>query len=498
MKLSLIHNNLFSQNCDLLAIPVKEGQLKGELWDIINKESGGIIERSCKDELFNGEKGKTIFININNSKIPRIALIGIGKEKHNDSYLWRSIGAKTIRAAQKKNLQSIIFALNTINEKDLNKITRLISEGILLGSYRYTEFLTGDRIPKVEIKETKILIPIELKFKTNIENLKPELKKAEIIAQGIFLARDLVNKPANELTPITFTDTAQKIAKEKKLEITVFDKNEITKRGMNLLLAVNKGSEIEPRFIHLVYTPEKKDSESIAIIGKGITFDSGGLSLKTPNQQITMKCDMAGAALVLGLMSIAGDLKLPYKIHGIIPITENMPSGAAIKPGDVVRSMNGKTVEIDSTDAEGRLILADAITYTLKLKPKYIIDYATLTGSCIVALGEYTAGLFSNDDDFVNSFFETSKEAGESMWILPLNKELKDQLKSDIADMKNVGPSRYGGAITAALFLAEFVDKTPWIHIDIAGPAFISENKGFYSKGATGFGILSLAKFLSK
>jgi len=319
-----------------------------------------------------------------------------------------------------------------------------------------------------------------------------------ILGDAVSYARDLVNCPPNDMSPEALARAALEASRDASFECKIFDKKAIIKLGMPLLLAVNQGSNREPRFIHMAYKPKRgrRESPRIVFVGKGLTFDSGGLCIKPPASMIDMKSDMAGAAATIAIVSAAAKLKLPLEIHGIIPATDNLIGPDAYRPGDVFPSRKGKSVEIINTDAEGRLILADALTYASELKPTYLIDHATLTGACVVALGDYTSGLFANDDALANAYLKAASISGESFWRLPLDKELKEQLKSDIADIKHTSTSRMGGAINGALFLQEFVNGVRWLHLDIAGPAFLDKSFGMLSKGATGFGIVTAVRFL--
>ena len=312
---------------------------------------------------------------------------------------------------------------------------------------------------------------------------------------AVIWARDLVNEPPITLTPSVFADEARQVAKDSKLQIEVLGPKEMKKLKMGMLLGVAQGSAEEPRLIHLTYRPAKvtKKTPQIALIGKGLTFDSGGLSLKPAKSMEDMKCDMSGAAAVLGAMRVFGALKPKVIVHGFIGATENMPGGRAIRPGDILKSMNGKTVEVLNTDAEGRLVLGDVIEYAKTLKVDEMIDLATLTGACMVALGRTTAGYFSNDESMAARFDLAAKRAGEDVWRLPLNDKMVELLRSPVADLRNIGDA-YGGAITAALFLREFVGETPWTHVDIAGPAFV-EGKG-PAAGGTGYGVMTLVEYV--
>jgi leucyl aminopeptidase len=289
---------------------------------------------------------------------------------------------------------------------------------------------------------------------------------------------------------------ATEIAREQRLGVEVLDRAECRKLGMGAFLGVAAGSEQAPKFIHLTYTPTGRRRKRVAVIGKGITFDSGGLDLKPADGMLRMKNDMSGAAAVLGIMRALPRLKPPVEVHGLIAATENMPSGSAVRPGDVLRAMNGTTIEIGNTDAEGRLTLADAMSYAVaRVEPDEMIDMATLTGACVVALGPLCSGLFANDQALADRLLAAAETAGERLWQLPLIDEYRDGLKSDVADINNVGP-RGGGAITAGLFLKEFAGKTPWVHLDIAGPAFTEKDLPLAPKGATGFAVRTVLTYL--
>jgi leucyl aminopeptidase len=368
---------------------------------------------------------------------------------------------------------------------------RTLAEGIASGAYRYTRYLTGTRKPKRELKKAALLVTPEI-----AASERDAVTQGTTVAEAINFARDLVNCPPNDLTPTALAQAAANASKEAGIECKVYDKKGIEKLGMHLLLAVNRGSKEEPRFIHMTYKPKQAGTfPKVVLVGKGLTFDSGGLCLKPSGSMVTMKCDMAGAAVTVATVIAAARLGLPLEVHAIVGSTDNMTGGDAYRPGDVFPSLDGKTVEIINTDAEGRLVLADALAYARELKPDYLVDHATLTGACVVALGDYTAGMFSNDDELLAKYRAAAGTSGESFWPMPLDFDLKDQLKSDIADLKHTG-SRMGGAITAALFLHEFVGKSTWIHLDIAGPSFLERGHNTMPKGGTGFGVLTALQFL--
>ncbi|HEX3596661.1 MAG TPA: leucyl aminopeptidase, partial [Polyangiaceae bacterium] len=318
---------------------------------------------------------------------------------------------------------------------------------------------------------------------------KRAVEQGLAVARAVNLARDAVNEPPNVLTPEAIAQTARKLAKDGKLKVTVLDEKAILKAGMNLHYAVGQGSVNPPRLIHLSYEP-KRPKSTIALVGKGLTFDSGGLCIKPAAGMGDMKSDMGGAAAVLGVMAAVAALRPNVAVHGIIGAAENMPDGNAYRPADVFTSLDGKTVEIINTDAEGRLVLADALAYARKLEPEVMIDAATLTGACLVALGKNCSAFYTADDRLARRFAAAAGDAGEQFWRMPLLEELREQLSSDIADLKHTG-DRYGGSISAALFLREFVGDTPWIHCDIAGPVLADRAKGMYPKGATGHPVLT-------
>jgi leucyl aminopeptidase len=326
--------------------------------------------------------------------------------------------------------------------------------------------------------------------------LQNAVATAQAIIPAVFLARDLVNEPPSVATARFLADQATRACRGRGLSVEVWGKKKIESMKLAGLLAVNRGSQEEPRFIRIHYKPAGKPKKKVALIGKGITFDSGGLSLKPSKSMETMKLDMAGGAAVIAAMSCLPKLGLDVDVTGYVPTTDNLPGHNAQKPGDVIQYLNGKTIEVLNTDAEGRLILADALALAAQQKPDYMINLATLTGACMVALGTQVAGLFSNNQPLAGALLRGAEETGEKLWQLPLVKEYKDSIKSSVADMKNIGGA-HGGAIIAALILQEFVAELPWAHLDIAGPAFAEGDNLICPKGGTGFGVRTLINFLS-
>ena len=367
------------------------------------------------------------------------------------------------------------------------------AEGAWLGVYRFDRYLTTDDRQRAPSLASLTLCPPS---PISPEAAAAELARARITARAVARARDLVNEPAGVLTPTRLATVATEWAEQAGLSVEVLDRAACAELGMGLYLAVAQGSQEEPRFIHLAWKPPGA-RRRLVLVGKGVTFDSGGLSLKTNEGMLDMKTDMAGAAAVLAATIAAGEEKLPVEVHALAACTENMPSGNSYKLGDVLRSLNGKTVEINNTDAEGRLTLADAMTFGLRLGPDALLDFATLTGACMVALGPHIAGLMSNDDALAEAFLSAAQQAGEEMWRLPLPPRLGEQLKSEIADLKNTG-ERWGGALTAGLFLKEFAGDVPWAHVDIAGPSSANKEQGHVAKGGTGFAVASILNYLRR
>jgi leucyl aminopeptidase len=362
--------------------------------------------------------------------------------------------------------------------------------GLFLGVYQYLEFKTLEREKIKEIGEVVILG----ETKEEVKSLHDGLRTGKIISEAVCMARDLVNGPSNKITPTVLSEKAQRIAKDQGMEIQVFEVDQAEAMGMGAFAAVAKGSQEPGKFITLEYN-KGKGLDTIALVGKGITFDSGGISIKPSEGMERMKDDMSGAAGILAIMQAASQLRLPLHLVGVIPATENLPSGKAYKPGDILKTLSGQTVEVISTDAEGRIILSDALTYSLRYQPKAIVDLATLTGAIVIALGDYVIGLFGNDEALLKRIEKASAKTGEKVWGMPLWDEYFEYLKSDAADFRNVG-TRAAGAIIGAVFLRKFVEKIPWVHLDIAGPAFIEKEKPYIPKGGTGVGIRLVVQFL--
>lgn len=416
----------------------------------------------------------------------RIVLIGLGKQENISLDKIRQSFAMAIRAAQEAGAVTIATELyGTEQLGNKADIAQAIVEGAIMGSYRFVVYKTEKKISSV-----KKLIILE-EHADNI--MEQKIFNGKVIAESVNFCRDLVNHPSSYMTPARMALHAAEISRQAHVEVTILDKKEMQDLGMNAFLAVARGSDEPPKMIVLKYTGNKKCNDYMAFIGKGITFDSGGISLKPSEKMGDMKGDMAGGAAVLAAMQAIGKIRPNVNVIGIIPCTENMPSGHAFKPGDIITSMSGKTIEIITTDAEGRLILADAITYAIQLGAVKMIDLATLTGACVVALGNVASGVVTNNQAWLKDVLYAAGQAGEKMWELPHYDEYVEQIKSDIADIKNSG-GRMAGAITAGMFLAQFAQDTAWVHVDIAGTSDTEKTKGYNIKGGTGAGVRSLVQ----
>jgi leucyl aminopeptidase len=476
---------------DLLVIACGEGDLaESGLLERANAKLGGALRRAMTEERFRARAGQSLLVHAH-PQLParRLGLIGLGAGAEPTTRALRLAAGNAVRLGISVGAQRIGLAwTGPSNARSIEAA----AEGARLGAYRFDKYLTDER-SQVPIPTSFALYPPAV---AEAAELQATLARAATAARAVTRARDLVNEPAGWMTPRKIAELTSAWARQAGLEVTVLDRAACAELGMGLFLAVAQGSSEEPRFIHLAWKPAGAQRR-VVLVGKGVTFDSGGLSIKTNDGMLDMKTDMAGAAAVLAAAVAAGEEKLPIEVHALAACTENMPSGSSYKLGDVLRSLDGKTVEINNTDAEGRLTLADALTYGLRLKPDAVLDFATLTGACIVALGPHTAGVMGNDDALAGAFLAAGEQAGEELWRLPLPPRLAEQLKSEIADLKNTG-ERWGGALTAGLFLKEFVGKVPWVHVDIAGPSSASKEQGHVGKGGTGFGVVSILNYLRR
>lgn len=419
---------------------------------------------------------------------PAILLVGLGPQKDVSAETLRNAASTIIQACQDKGLTQIHIVVPSLTA--VPDVARCISEGAFLSNYNFNRYKTNN-------DESAPLLQKAVLVCDNPQQLSPMLKEVAVVCNNTLLCRDLVNETTENANPVTIAKLAKKIATQHAIQCTVYTKKDITKMKMGLLLAVSRGSIYPPYCIVMRYRGAPSKKESIAIVGKGITFDTGGINLKPTGHIETMRTDMAGAATCIYAIAAVAQMKLPMNVHAVIPLAENMISHTAYKPGDVFTAYNGKTVEILSTDAEGRLILADALSFTEKtIKPKAIIDLATLTGACIVSFGEIVAAYLTNDEQLSTALTKASEATGEKIWRLPLYKEYNEEMKSDIADIVNVPAQRNAGTIMGATFLKNFVEDTPWAHIDIAGTAWYSKKREYVPKYATGFGVRLLYKLV--
>lgn len=423
-------------------------------------------------------------------------LYGLGKKEDFDLYkLYKSVAASISRIKDSKPAKvAIIIDDYWMKKYPVERVAKSVVEAVRLGGYQFIKYKGEEEQKKIRPIEEVILSLSAPKVETAAEGIR----LGEIFASATIFARDLINEPPEVTSPAFLAQNAQEMEKSAKdmIKVKIFEAQDAQKLGMNAYLGVAAGSDKPPKFIHLSYKPAGA-RKKVVLIGKGITFDTGGLSLKSAENMETMKLDMAGAACVLAVFGALPSLKPKVEVVGLIAACENMPSGRALKPGDILKAANGKTIEVLNTDAEGRLTLADAISYAkLKENADEIIDLATLTGACMVALGEDIAGLFSNNEKLRTKIEKSAAENGEKVWFMPLEANYKSLIKSHIADIKNTQTGRYGGAITAALFLEEFAGKTPWVHLDIAGPAYAEKDTPLAPKGGVGFGVRMLLDYL--
>ena len=457
--------------------------------------SGGFVSSAIEAEEFSGKEGETAYFHLvgnNKLKSRRLLLVGVGEEKDYRSPQVSQMAGTAVRSLRSKNVKTIAV-VPRVSGKDEETSARAV-EGAFIALFDPDKYRTVE-------KEQKTVERLVLAIHGgDLEALDRGVKKGKIVGESINFTRDLANEPGAYMTPTDMAERARDIANEFGLSIDVLDEARMEQEGMGSLLSVARGSDQPAKLIILKYTPANVEGDSkelLALVGKGVTFDSGGISLKPGENMELMKYDMTGAATVMGAMRAIAQLKPSIPILGVAPCTENLPSGKATKPGDVVKAMTGKTIEIINTDAEGRLILADAIAYAKKLGATRIIDMATLTGAVSIALGDVNAAVLGTDQELIDEIISAGREVGEKFWQLPLDKEYSKQIKSDIADIKNVG-GRKAGTITAAAFIKEFADGVAWAHLDIAGTAWGDEAKPYRSKGPTGIAVRTLLRIVDR
>jgi len=489
MQIKATATKLLDWTGGLLAVGILEGEteLSGDLAKL-DEQLAGTISELIVDEEFEGKSGSSAVGRVGGGNaVRKVALIGLGKAEDLTLDSWRSAASAIARLATKEKTLGISLPLGS---QSPGTLAQTLTEAIILALHQDNRFKSEPEDKKHKLETIELI---------GLAGQEKAISQAETIASGVIFARELVNAPANEVTPVSMAQTAQELAKEYGLEIKILEQADCEnfQQGMGAYLGVGLASDIPPKFIHLTYKPSGTAKRKVAIVGKSVTFDSGGLNLKPSGSGIeTMKMDMGGGAATLGAAKAIAQLKPDVEVHFICAATENMISGHAMHPGDVLKAANGKTIEVNNTDAEGRLTLADALVYAETLEVDAIVDLATLTGACIVALGNNIAGLWSTDDALAEEMKNAAEMAGEKFWQLPMEEKYFEGLKSQIADMKNTGP-RPGGSITAALFLKQFIKDTPWMHLDVAGPVWADSPNGVNNKGATGFPVRTLVNWVS-
>lgn len=497
MEFSIKSEKLSQSNADVIIVGIHEGntiekQLLEFDKDIPTSYLNG-LEKIAAVEEFSGKLNQKLILPIvNELNCKQLVLLGLGKEDQDSNISIKRQAANLARELSKKGSinRLLVFMPDTANRQ-----AEVFAEGFCLGGFKFDKYKTNG---KDKAKSNISQIDFFQNGNSNKQDQDKMLNAAtqgQIIAEAINFSRRLIAEPAGFMTPKRLAKEVEEMAQGTTLKVEVLSKQEIEKEKMGCLLGVAQGAKQEPVFIVMRYEG-KKGKKKIALVGKGITFDSGGLSLKPPTSMENMKYDMAGAACVIGAMKAIAKLCPEVNVTGYVAATENMPGGNALHPGDVIVSRNGKTVEVNNTDAEGRLILADALSYAVDEKPDLIIDLATLTGACVTALGRVAAGIMGNNQKLIDEIIKTGSEHGEKFWQLPMFEEYKESLKSDVADLKNAGARGEAGTSCAAMFLQEFVDKVNWAHLDIAGPGWSDKDKDELCKGGTAFGVRTLCHFI--
>lgn len=495
MNVKIASGDITSFEADAIIISCFEGMehpegVAAKIDDVLD----GAVSRLINQREIKGKQNEiTIIHSLGRLPAGRVVIIGLGKREEISQDKVRGAIAEVCRLLRNKGVSSIATVAQGagIGGITVEDAAQAVTEGALLGLYTFRRHVTRE----AEHGEIDVLTIVDAD-ETNITALENGYNKGKILAEAVNLARDLVNEAPNHMTPTNMAETAIRQAEINGLEVTVLDREQMQELGMGGLLGVSQGSIQPPKFIIMSYKGKDTDEIDLALVGKGITFDSGGISIKPSEGMADMKGDMAGGASVLAAIVAVAGLKPKLNVTALVAATENLPSGSAMKPGDIITAMNGKSIEVLNTDAEGRLILADALSYAVKkLGVKAVIDVATLTGACQIALGNICTGLFSNNQELTDKVITAGNEVGERAWQMPMFDEYREQLKSDVADIKNIG-ERYGGAITAAKFLADFVDDTPWVHLDIAGTSDTNKEKGYLVKGATGVPVRTLVSLV--
>lgn len=484
MNIKISEEGFNPESTEVIGILVYESTPETISLDPLRGEMRDACRRYIVNECFKGKSGTMLKMPVVHKTVRNVVICGIGKQDSNFTDNAREGASRVVNTASCCGCKNISIYMPKTGDRELS---RAVAEGAVLGSYRFDKYITKEDDDKFKVPDSVVII----------DGNSEGVEEGRILAESQCFARDIANEPGNEINPRTLAEKAADMARELGLECDVWEEDKIINEKMAAFYSVGRGSANQPRFIHLTWTPGKKQKGHIVLVGKGLTFDSGGLNIKPAEYMTTMKGDKSGACAVLGAVRAAALLDLPWKVTVLIAAAENMPGGNSYRPDDIVRARNGKTIEVNNTDAEGRLTLADALCYASELKPDMIIDIATLTGACAVALGSSTAGLFTNNEEFGNKVLEAAKTSGERFWKMPMDDpNLRKAVKSPVADLVN-SAGRYGGAITAAMFLEAFVgNDIPWVHLDIAAADYVKDERGYYAKGATAFGMRTLASLI--
>lgn len=481
MNITVNKGDLFKQPSDLAILAVIEN-------DQLPAEIAGLLEEGD----FRGKANETLLLYPRGAVAPRrLLLVGLGKREGLTAESVRRASAAALRDARKLQVEAVSISADGDLPLKSEVTAQALAEGLEMGAYRFLRYHTG-----LEHEETFDVERAAVFTKDGGEVVHSAISNGQTVARGVLFARDLVNGPGYAMTPAALGDEARSLGERLGFKVTVLDKDQLSEQGFGGILAVGKGSDNEPRFIVMEYGEVKSGVPTICLVGKGLTFDSGGLSLKPADAMETMKSDMAGAAAVFGAIQVAAELKLPLHLVGLISSAENMPSSGAYRPGDVVTTLSGKTVEVINTDAEGRIILSDALFYAQRYKPDAVIELSTLTGAIITTLGSHAIGMMSTNQELADKVIRAGEVSGERVWQLPLWDEYKEMIKSEIADLKNMG-GRPAGSITAGAFLAAFVGEYPFVHLDVAGTAWVDRpTRPYEIHGGTGVGVRLLSEFL--
>ena len=461
---------------------------------LLDRALGGALRKLVRSKEFEGKANEVLLYHTQGT-VPakRLVLVGLGKKNEVTLETIRQAMGSAAKRVRQVKVGSFAVVLPTVTPGGMSvvEVAQAMVEGAILGSYQFTVY-RSEAASEQEIAGMKILIP----QKAQLRQVTEGVRRGVATAEATVFVRDLCNHPSNVLTPTRVANEAKTLAKAEGIAIKILEQREMERLGMGALLGVARGSQEPPKFIILEYNgAKKKDERPVVLVGKTITFDTGGISLKPAENMEHMKADMTGGAEVLASIRAAARLKLPLRLISILPVAENMPGGRAMKPGDIVKTLSGKTVEVQNTDAEGRLILADGLAYAMCYKPAALIDIATLTGACVVALGQFAIGMFGTDQALKEQVRKSGQKAGERVWEMPLWEEYFEQLRSDVADMRNIG-GRGGGMITAALFLSKFVGDCPWVHLDIASTDWSERERAYIPKGPTAIGTRLLVQYL--